>query len=222
MLYFKKSQPAPECLDAEKLKAHGDYKCGCVLERLKIDFKNKCYLCESKEPLSINVEHFKPHRGDKKLKFDWNNLFWSCAHCNNTKLTEFTHLLDCTNPNENIEDKLIYFFKPLPFEKVSIDATDSDIKTLETQQLLLAIFNGTTPLKNIESDNLRKNLGSEIQKFQKNLCRYFDENNTKKEKNKLLRRIRNHLLITSAYTSFKRQTIRDNEKLMQEFGKYLS
>jgi len=221
VLYFEKSQPAPECLEAEKLKVSGDYKCGCVLERLKVDFKNKCYLCESKEPLSINVEHFKPHRGDKKLKFNWNNLFWSCVHCNNTKLAKFTNLLDCTNSDEKIEEKLTYFFKPLPFEKVSIKTTDSDSKTLETKQLLLAIFNGTTTLKNIESDNLRKNLGSEIQGFQKNLCRYFDENNTQKEKKKFLRRIKNHLHIASAYTSFKRQTIKDNEKLMQEFGEYL-
>ena len=69
MLFFAKSQPA------------GDYKCGDVLELLKNDFKNKCYICECKESLiSRNTEHFIPHKGDKNLKFDWNNLFWSCSH----------------------------------------------------------------------------------------------------------------------------------------------
>lgn len=79
MVYLEKSQPAPDCLETEKAKAYGDYKCKNVLERIKTDFKNKCYLCEYKEPVAINVEHFRPHEGDKDLKFDWNNLFWSCS-----------------------------------------------------------------------------------------------------------------------------------------------
>ena len=84
MLYFEKSQPAPDCLEQEKLKKNGDYKCGDVLDRLKADFKNKCYICERSKPQSINVEHFRPHCGDRDLKFSWNNLFWACSHCNNT------------------------------------------------------------------------------------------------------------------------------------------
>ena len=33
------------------------------------------------------VEHLLPHLDGKypKRKFDWNNLFWSCGHCNNVK-----------------------------------------------------------------------------------------------------------------------------------------
>ncbi|MCP5046806.1 MAG: HNH endonuclease, partial [bacterium] len=72
-----------------------------VLERVKRDFKNKCYICEYKEPPSINIEHFLPHRGDKDLKFDWDNLFWSCAHCNNTKGDKFDNILNCTNPEHD-------------------------------------------------------------------------------------------------------------------------
>jgi len=224
MLYFEKSQPAPECLENEKLKTRGDYKCGCVLERLKADFKNKCYICESKAPLSINVEHFKPHLNfkHKDLAFDWNNLFWSCAHCNNIKLAKFTNLLDCTNLNDEIETKLEYLFTPLPYELVKIETIYSDAKTLETKTLLLNVFNGTTHLKTIESDNIRSELAKEIRSFQKSLVKYFDDRNSKKDKNKYLRRIKNHLHIASAFTSFKRQTIKDNEKYVQEFGHYLS
>lgn len=75
MVYIEKSQPAPKCLDKEKNKANGDYRCASVLDRIKNDFRNKCYICEYKEPVSINIEHFRPHKGDKNLKFDWNNLF---------------------------------------------------------------------------------------------------------------------------------------------------
>ena len=61
MVYFEKSQPAPDCLEIEKAKVNGDYKCANVIERIKNDFKNKCYICEYKEPVAINIEHFRSH-----------------------------------------------------------------------------------------------------------------------------------------------------------------
>ena len=109
MLFFEKSQPAPACLKIEKKKANGDYKCGDVLPRLKKDFKNKCYICEQKEPTSINVEHFIPHKGDSELKFSWDNLFWSCAHCNNIKSDKYNNILNCTDINDDVEQNLNTF-----------------------------------------------------------------------------------------------------------------
>lgn len=219
MLYFEKSQPAPDCLAIEKQKAYGDYKCGCVLERLKTDFKNKCYICESKAPSTINVEHFKSHQGDKNLKFDWNNLFWSCGHCNNTKLAKFDDILNCTNINDSIENKLNYNFKPFPREKVNIAINSNDNKTLQTQALLLAVFNGTTTLKEIESDNIRDSLLKEIKDFQEWLIEYF-ETNDNEEKARCLKKIKKHLNKASAFTSFKRQIIKDNSDLFKEFSHY--
>jgi uncharacterized protein (TIGR02646 family) len=218
MLYFEKSQPAPDCLAIEKQKASGDYKCGCVLERLKTDFKNKCYICESKSPSTINVEHFKSHQGDKNLKFDWNNLFWSCGHCNNTKLAKFDFILNCADTNDVIEEKLNYDIKPYPRAKVSITANSDDNKTLQTQALLLAVFNGTTTLKEIESDNIRSNLLKEIKNFQKWLFKYFNDTNDDKEKERCLKKIKQHLNKASAFTSFKRQIIKDDDELFKEFS----
>ncbi len=166
MIYFEKSQLAPECLEKEKLKKSGDYKCGCVLERLKTDFKNKCYICESKAPTGINVEHFKSHQGDVDLKFDWNNLFWSCGHCNNTKLDKFDDILNCTDLNDDIENALTYEIKILPHALVKIEVLNNDSRTEKTKELLLVVFNGTTTLKKIEADNLRKALLKEIRNFQ--------------------------------------------------------
>ncbi len=60
MVYLEKSQPAPCCLSIEKAKANGDYKCETVLERIKFDFLNKCYICEYKEPIAINTTATKP------------------------------------------------------------------------------------------------------------------------------------------------------------------
>ena len=173
MLFFEKSRPAPACPEIEKNKANGE--CGDVLPRLKNDFKNKCYICEQKEQTSINVEHFIPHKGDSELKFSWNNLFWSCAHCNNIKSDKYDNILNCTDINDNIEHRLKYIFKPFPFEKVEIQLIDEDDKSRNTRELLLKVYNGHTPLKKIEASNIRKKLLKEIKSFQENLIDYFND-----------------------------------------------
>ncbi|KJU86909.1 hypothetical protein MBAV_000898, partial [Candidatus Magnetobacterium bavaricum] len=40
-----------------------------VLDALKRDFNNKCYICETAAPLKIDVEHFVPHGDDRGLMF---------------------------------------------------------------------------------------------------------------------------------------------------------
>jgi len=104
MINVIRSQPAPTCLSIEKKKKNGDYKCAEVLKRLIIDFKNKCYICEQNEPTTINIEHLKPHKGNKELKFDWNNLFLSCGHCNNVKSLKYENIIDCTDSSLIIVD----------------------------------------------------------------------------------------------------------------------
>jgi hypothetical protein len=220
MIHFEKSQPAPKCLETEKAKANGDYKCGAVLERLSADFKNKCYICEYKEPETINVEHFIPHEGDKELKFGWNNLFWACGHCNNIKLAVYTNLLNCTVSTDNVDTDLKYIFKPLPFEHVNIEVLKDDDRVRITQKLLLAVYNGTTSLKVIESANLRNKLLEEVWKFQQNLVDYFKDTNSVEDKEYFLIRIRGHLSKASNFTAFKRWIIRENERLREEFEKY--
>jgi uncharacterized protein (TIGR02646 family) len=222
MIYFAKSQPAPDCLEREKQKANGDYKCGCVLEQLKTDFKNKCYICESKEPTSINVEHFTAHRGDKDLMFDWLNLFWSCGHCNNTKLDKFEPILNCMDLDDVsvLEQQLRFVFKPFPHEPVQIETTSNDGKVLNNRDLLLAVFNGTTKLKNIEADNLRNQLLKEIKHYQDQLIEYYEALDDD-AKNYHLLKIKSHLNSASAFTAFKRQIVKDNPTLFIEFSAYL-
>jgi uncharacterized protein (TIGR02646 family) len=220
MVYFEKSQPPPDCLEIEKAKANGDYKCTNVLERIKIDFKNKCYICEYKEPETINVEHFRPHEGNKELEFDWNNLFWSCSHCNNTKLAKYENILNCTVHSHNVENKLKYIFKPFPFEEVQIIELDNSLETLITKDLLIAVYNGTTKLKKIESANLRNKLLEEIMNFQGLLVDYFRDTNTLEDLEYFLIKIRGHINRGSNFTAFKRWIIIENEKLKSEFEKH--
>jgi hypothetical protein len=221
-MYFKKSQPAPECLEIEKAKANGDYKCGDVLVRLKDDFKNKCYICGYKEPVSINVEHFIPHRGDQDLKFDWNNLFWACVHCNKKKGVDFDNILDCTKQADHVDTALRYHSNPFPFEKVEIEALTDDVKVEETKDLLLDIYNGTTPLGKIEASNLRNKLLKEIFEFQGHLIDYFKDTNDDEDRKHFLIKIKGHLDKASNFTAFKRWIVTRNEGLMQEFGRFIN
>ncbi len=219
MVYFEKTQPAPDCLSVEKAKANGNYKCGKVLERLETDFKNKCYICEYKEPTSINIEHFKPHKENKDLKFDWNNLFLSCSHCNNTKSDNYTNILNCTDKNHNVDRKLRYYMSPYPKEKVIIEAREQSAEVLETKKLLEAVYNGTTELKTIESANLREKLLRDIRDFQKCLIDYYSVN-TEEMKHYLRLKVIDHLNSSSNFTAFKRWIILDNETRKRDFEKY--
>ncbi len=87
MVKVVRSFPAPESLAEEAKKVNGKCDKPDVIERLKKDFHNKCYICEMKELQDPNVEHLLPHKKGKFLnrKFDWENLFWSCGHCNSVK-----------------------------------------------------------------------------------------------------------------------------------------
>lgn len=220
MVYFEKTQPSPDCLDIERAKANGDYKCGDVLDRIKTDFKNKCYICEFKEPVTINVEHFRPHRGNVELKFGWNNLFWSCGHCNNIKSDNYEDLINCTDLDEDIENRVKIYIKPFPKEKVIIEALDDNPSTISTTELLNDIYNGTTKLKTIEASNLRNSILLEIKDFQKYLFLYFEDGFTADDKILFLANIKKHLSKSSNFTAFKRTIIRENEVMKNEFEQY--
>lgn len=87
MVKVDRSYPAPESLTTESAKAGGSYNKPDVIDRLKSDFNDKCYLCELKNLQDTEVEHLLPHENGKypERKFDWDNLFWCCGHCNKVK-----------------------------------------------------------------------------------------------------------------------------------------
>ena len=87
MVKVERSFPAPESLAKEAQKKNGSYSEPDVIRRLKKDFHDKCYICEMNHLQDPQVEHLLPHKNGKfpERKYDWNNLFWSCGHCNNVK-----------------------------------------------------------------------------------------------------------------------------------------
>jgi hypothetical protein len=97
---------------------------------------------------------------------------------------------------------------------------DNSAETQNTKELLLAIYNGATPLKKLESANLRNLILIEINDFQQLLLDYFNTVSVE-EKQSLLSKICTHISRESHFTAFKRWIIKGDPKLNKELGKYI-
>lgn len=214
MYNVDRSFPEPQSLKTEKLKVSGKYNSEDVLERLVEDFFNKCYLCEEKEISGINVEHLKPHKGDIDKKFQWENLFLVCPHCNNTKLGNEDEILDCTNSSHKIYDWIEYNFTSFPKTKVELKIINNIDIVNNTVTLLDKIYNGSTVNKKFEADNIKKKIMREIQSFENLIFEYVY--NSKKE---LVEEIKEKLSRKSAFSAFKRWIIKNNTRY-KELEKY--
>ena len=93
------------------------------------------------------VCHEKILQNDKNLKFDWNNLFLSCAHCNNTKGNKYAPILDCTHID--VDRRIsFHFLNPLTNEReIFLEALDESPETQNTLELLTDVYYGRTPQK---------------------------------------------------------------------------
>lgn len=94
---YSEVDTAKDILKREREKLSGNYNQPEVLDALKLIFNSKCYICENKKITSYNIEHLRPHKElNIDLKFNWNNLFLVCGHCNNIKSARYENILDCT------------------------------------------------------------------------------------------------------------------------------
>lgn len=209
---------AIQVLKEEKAKSSGSYRKDEVWDALKLVFNNKCYICENSKVTSYNIEHFRPHKDiNLDLKFSWENLFLSCAHCNNIKLHNYDNILDCTKVEV---DEIIVFRKNghLAWEEsIDIVPLEHGEEIDETVELLRKVYNGTTEMKKLECLNMRKELRIELSKFVDILNEYWEADGEAKEDAKFL--IIKNLKSSSPFAAFKRWMIRDNKEKLSEFFK---
>lgn len=140
MVKVERSFPAPASLAEEAQKDSGRYDGPDVVKQLRESFWDKCYICEMASLQDPVIEHLLPHKNGKykDRKFDWNNLFLSCGHCNSVKKQQKYDegIIDCckTDPEE-----LIYF--RLQENTINISAIDDeDEKALLTAMLIQEVF----------------------------------------------------------------------------------
>lgn len=218
MVKIKRTFPAPSSLETESKKVSGTYNKPDVVEQLAMDFHNKCYICELKELQDPQVEHLLPHKNGQypERKFDWNNLFWACGHCNGVKNQEKYDcgIVDCCNQDP---EKLISF--RLENGEVNVLSKDStDEKSVLTADLVYEVFNTTNTGMRVRKSALRlKELNKEMNILYDTLEDYRKKPNSivvQKTLAAILRR-------ESAFAAFKRCYVRENINKFPQLKEYI-
>jgi uncharacterized protein (TIGR02646 family) len=218
MVKVDRTFPAPESLERESKKKTGSYSEPDVVEQLKKDFHNKCYICEINELQDPQVEHLLPHKDGKhpERKFDWNNLFWACGHCNNVKNQRKydNGIIDCCKEDP---EELIYF--GLLNEEIQIYARDKENeKAILTAQLVTEVFNlKNTGMRIYKSEQRFQELNQEMNKLYDTL----EEMNENPESKFVLRKLKALLRRESKFAAFKRNYIRENQGRFPQLLRYI-
>lgn len=218
MIKIHRSYPAPASLALEEKKKTGAYNLPDVTERLRKDFFDKCYICEIKPVADPEVEHRLPHKNNSipGRKYNWDNLFWSCRHCNSVKANPKYDqgILDCCT--QDPEEYLTYCVTEKNVEAKAFDSSQKD--AVLTAQLITEVFNRTNTGIRIAACDTRVNqLLLEMNKLYVKLEDYCNEPGDEFT----LRSIRAMLKRESAFAGFKRSYIREHLEEYPEFRAFL-
>ena len=201
------------------IKKEEDFRSEKIISILQKDFCNKCYICEEKNPTTINVEHFRSCKNNDYLKYNWGNLFYACAHCNRIKGSQYDHIIDCT---KNDPEKYIHIlFESYPKHYVEVMDRSYNAESSETRELLDKIYNGAgTAISEFEARNLKNKISEEIIEFTECIEDYLNEKDIKL-RTLYWERIKKMLSRESSFAGFKRSIVRESKELMQCFGELL-
>lgn len=202
MVKVARTFPAPASLAIEKKKSSGSYVKQDVIDQLCADFDNKCYICNMANIPDIQVEHLVAHKGNLDLKFDWNNLFLSCPHCNSVKnCNEYSSdILNCCEVDP--EQYLDFISQSSKIYAVSRDT--SNLSANKTANLITDVFNQKNTGIRIKTCERRAQLlNKEMSQLYRTLSSY------QKQENQLAyRKLRALLNRKSAFSAFKRAYVK--------------
>lgn len=219
MVKIDRSFPAPESLAVEAQKVNGSYSESDVINRIRKDFHEKCYICEMDHLQDPQIEHLLPHKEGKypDRKFDWENLFWSCGHCNSVKNQKKYDegIIDCCKEDP---EELLRFL--LIDENVKVFAQKTqDVKAALTAELIMEVFNLKNTGMRVYKSEMR------LQELQKEMNKLYDamEEIEKNPDSPFARRkIKALLRRESKFAAFKRNVVRDYKKTNSILKDYLT
>lgn len=207
MVKVERSFPPPASLERESKKLTGSYSEPDVIEQLKKDFHNKCYICEMKDLQDPEAEHLLPHKNGKypERKFDWNNLFWSCGHCNKVKNQKKyeSGIINCCKRDP---EQAVYFRMKEDHIQV-MPADKSDTEAVLTASLVQEVFSLKNTGMRVYKSDIR------MQKLRKEMNILYDtlEQIEKNPDSKIVqRKLKAVLRRESQFAAFKRNYIREN------------
>ena len=160
----------------------------------------------------IQVEHLLPHKNGQypERKFDWDNLFPSCPHCNQVKnQKKFDEgIIDCCRQDP---EKVMLF--DLDQDHVKVQRLMEDDKVDRTADLVEEVF-GTR-----KQGGLTYGSETRVKKLQKEMNVFYSTLNKYKNapgNNLYLRTMRGLLSRESEFAGFKRSYIREHQIEYQE------
>lgn len=179
MVKVERNPVAPASLAQEKANGTTNYRGFDVVQRLREDFHEKCYLCEIDKVQDPQIEHLKAHHNgqDRDRMFDWNNLFFSCSHCNSIKNRRIYEesVLDCCR-----EEPERYISQELLDSHVRVLPLNESDEARMTAQLITECFERTNTGIRIHACNIRVNALQETMSiFYRNLCEYAKKSHSK-------------------------------------------
>lgn len=218
MVKIDRSQTPPPSLEVEKRKACGKYNCRDVVEQLDHDFHGKCYICEVKPVQDPVVEHLMPHKNGKhpQRKFDWDNLFFSCGHCNSVKNQGRydSGIIDCCSSDP--EQRIRFGIKDDDIDVRAMDECDE--QAVLTADLVVAVFNQrTTGIRTIASKVRLEALQKEMNLLLSCLDEYLGKGN-----GLAFRLLEARLDRKSAFAAFKRCYVREHLDRYPELARYVN
>lgn len=163
------------------------------------------------------IEHLLPHKQgkDKKRKFDWENLFWACPHCNRVKNQKKYEegILDCCK----IDPEEFLFFR-LNEKYTEVGIKMEDIAAERTAELINEVFNLQNTGMRIYTSAFR------LQELQKEMNVFYDKlESFKKNRNSVVARrtLKALLKRESQFAAFKRCYIQEHAKEYPELLPYI-
>ena len=164
------------------------------------------------------VEHLLPHLDGKypERKFDWNNLFWSCGHCNNVKNQRIYDegIIDCCKIDP--EEAIIFH---LQGNEIDVHAVNNENRQAAlTAKLITEVFNlKNTGMRVYKSDFRFQELNREMNKLYDSL----EEMQDPAQQKFALRKVKSLLRRESRFAAFKRNYIRENQEKYPDLIEYL-
>ncbi len=103
-----------------------------ILSALNAMSFHKCFYCEKElKGVSSEIDHFIEVAEDKKLAFEWTNLYLACDNCNNKSPNKTIPTTDVLDPCKDSDPQIT---EHITFEDEIICAVNNSVKGLKTIQ----------------------------------------------------------------------------------------
>jgi hypothetical protein len=199
----------------ESLLSQSRYDGEDVYKVLSDIFFKKCYICETKEPHDINIEHFYAHQGNVQKKYEWRNLYLACSRCNNIKNANYNNMLDCCDSSYKVFRAIKHVPPTTPSAKsLILVPMNDDERTISTHQLLDKVYNSDHTInKKVSSVFLRQKIFTQYNLLLDQINKYFAPVALESEKTIAIERIKILIDKSAPYSAFIRWCVLEDTEL---------